>query len=107
MLMLDEGLAKVTTELDLKDIRLTVRRKVQVAISGRVDVENDRRPLEPLFGRSCQTSRAACSVALARRQFHGQAGHCDLAHQPRHGQSARGVLAQTYRPLTFPRQPFH
>jgi hypothetical protein len=49
MLMLDEGLAKVTTELDLKDIRLTVRLKVQIAISGRVDVENDRRPLEPFF----------------------------------------------------------
>ena len=31
MLMLDEGLAKVTTELDLKDIRLTVRRKGQKA----------------------------------------------------------------------------
>jgi GntR family transcriptional regulator / MocR family aminotransferase len=39
----------VTTELDLKDIRLTVRRKVQIAISGRVDVENDRRPLEPFL----------------------------------------------------------
>ena len=49
MLMLDEGLAKVTTELDLSDLRLTVRRKGQVAISGRLDVEDDRRVLEAFF----------------------------------------------------------
>jgi GntR family transcriptional regulator/MocR family aminotransferase len=49
MLMLDEGLARVTTELDLSDLRLTVRRKGQVAISGRLDVEDDRRALEAFF----------------------------------------------------------
>jgi GntR family transcriptional regulator / MocR family aminotransferase len=49
MLMLDEGLARVTTELDLSDLRLTVRRKGQVAISGRLDAEDDRRALEAFF----------------------------------------------------------
>ena len=49
MLMLDEGLARVTTELDLSDLRLTVRRKGQVAISGRLDLEDDRRALEAFF----------------------------------------------------------
>jgi GntR family transcriptional regulator / MocR family aminotransferase len=49
MLMLDEGLARVTTELDLSDLRLTVHRKGQVAISGRLDVEDDRRALEAFF----------------------------------------------------------
>ena len=49
MLMLDEALAKVTTDLDLDDLRLTVRRKGQVAISGRLDVEKDQRALENFF----------------------------------------------------------
>jgi hypothetical protein len=49
MLMLDEGLARATTELDLSDLRLIVRRKRQVAISGRLDVEDDRWALEAFF----------------------------------------------------------
>jgi GntR family transcriptional regulator/MocR family aminotransferase len=49
MLMLDEALAKVTTDLDLDDMRLTVRRKGRVAISGRLDIEKDQRALENFF----------------------------------------------------------
>jgi GntR family transcriptional regulator/MocR family aminotransferase len=65
MLMLDEGLARVTTELDLGDLRLTVRRKGQVAISGRLDVEDDRR--RPSSGRCCRTSpaRRFCCARVA------------------------------------------
>ena len=49
MLMLDEALARVTTELDLDDMRLTIRRKGQVAMSGRLDVEKDQRAIEAFF----------------------------------------------------------
>ena len=49
MLMLDEALARVTTELDLDDMRLTIRRKGQVAMSGRLDVETDQRAIEAFF----------------------------------------------------------
>ena len=44
--MLDEAPAGVTTELDLDDMRLTIRRKGQVAMSGRLDVEKDQRAIE-------------------------------------------------------------
>jgi GntR family transcriptional regulator / MocR family aminotransferase len=49
MLMLDQGLARVTTELDVDDLRLTLRGNGRVAISGRLDIENHRKALEAFF----------------------------------------------------------
>jgi hypothetical protein len=49
MLMLDQGLARVTTELDVDDLGLAVRRNGRVAISGRLDIENHRKALEAFF----------------------------------------------------------
>jgi GntR family transcriptional regulator/MocR family aminotransferase len=66
MLMLDEALARVTTDLDLDDLRLTVRRKGQVAISGRLDVEKDQRALENFFWTLLPDFPAAPAIVRSR-----------------------------------------
>ena len=49
MLMLDEGLAQVTTRLDLDDMRLGVRRNDRLVASGRLDDADECRALEQYF----------------------------------------------------------
>ena len=66
MLMLDEALAKFTTELDLDDMRLTISRKGQVAMSGRLDVEKDQRAIENFFGTLLPDFPAAPALVRSR-----------------------------------------
>ena len=49
MLMLDEGLAQVATDVDLETLRLSVKRGGQEVASGRLDDEEDRKALEAFF----------------------------------------------------------
>lgn len=49
MLMLDEGLAHAQTELDLAEMRLTVRRHGRLEASGRLADPDERRALEDFF----------------------------------------------------------
>ena len=108
MLMLDEGLARVTTELDLGDLRLTVRRKGQVAISGRLDVEDDRRALEAFFW-TLLPNFPAPPVLLRSRGGHfmdkpdNVISLINLATV----RALEELWRIAYRPATLSRQPLH
>jgi len=49
MLMLDEGLAQVSTRIDLETLRLSVKRGGHEVAGGRLDDEEDRKALEAFF----------------------------------------------------------
>ncbi len=49
MLMLDEGLAQVTTHVDLETLRLSVKRSGHEVAGGQLDDEEDRKALEAFF----------------------------------------------------------
>jgi len=67
MLMLDEGLAQVSTRIDLETLRLSVKRGGHEVAGGRLDDEEDRKALEAFFWTLLPNFTAPPVIVRSRR----------------------------------------